>query len=66
LDVSRDLPLRHRKDGREVEHEEQNGPEGDEQPDRLYLEQVEERLHYLSHDPETGSMRPMIGIMSGR
>jgi hypothetical protein len=36
------------------------------QPDRLYLEQVEDRLHYLSHDPETGSMRPMIGIMSGR
>ena len=47
VDVARDLPLGHRKDGREVEHEEQHGPEGDEQPYRLDLEQVQDRLHLL-------------------
>src|SRR5215212_9165208 len=47
VDVSRDLPLRHREDGREVEHEQKDGPERDEQPDRLDLKQVEYGLHLL-------------------
>ncbi len=45
VDVRRHLALGHREDGREVQHQEQYRPEGEEEPDRLQLEQVQDRLH---------------------